>query len=471
MNRYQSLNEQHIQALQNIVGVEHTLTDNAIGLEYAQDAATKKSQPFQPYYPKIVILPKTATEISRIVKFANAEKIPIVPRGGGSGLAGGSVPIYGGILLDLGRMNRILQVDKDAQYIVVEPGVRTIDLQQAACRENLLYAGDPCSNDSCVIGGNIATNAGGNRAVKYGVTGDQVYELEVVTPQGEIVKLGGRLKKNATGYNLLRLLIGSEGTLGIITQATLKLQPLAPYITNYIAVSPDLKTTAALVNTLVSDAVIHPLSLELIDVQTAREIEKYQGNDVFHRPVGDCLIIQWESQSKQELTGQKDRLVRITKENGCLQLEEAAGDLIWPARRIWGQAIDKENPVSVADDLVVPVDQITNFILALKQSTETWQMQFRLAGHAGDGNMHIRLLPGLISQEKWQELLPEFRQQFYQKTYQLGGRLSGEHGIGFKRKNFLKELADPNELLLMKAIKQAMDPNLILNPGKIFDVD
>lgn len=471
MNRYQSLTRQHIQVLQNIVGIEHTLTDKAISIDYAQDAATKKAKPFHPYYPEIVVLPKSAEEISEIVRFANEEKLPIIPRGGGSGLAGGAVPIYGGILVDLGRMNRILHLDKEAQYIVVEPGVRTIDLQEAAYREGLLYAGDPCSNDSCVIAGNIATNAGGNRAVKYGVTGDQVYELEVVTAHGKIVTLGGRLKKNATGYNLLRLMIGSEGTLGIITKATLKLQTLAPYITNYIAVSPDLKTTAALVNTLVYDEIIHPLSLELIDVHTAREIEKYQADEVFHHPKGDCLIIQWESQTQQQLSVQKTQLNRIAKENGCLHLEEIDGELIWPARRVWGKAVDKENPVSVSDDLVVPVDQIKPFIIQLKQITEEWQLKFRLAGHAGDGNMHIRILPGQISLEKWQEILPEFRKLFYRITYQLGGRLSGEHGIGFRRKKFLKDLADPNELFLMRSIKQALDPNLILNPGKIFDVD
>ena len=470
MSNYQSLTKSHIQALQNIVGIDHILTDKAISSDYAQDAATKKVKPFQPYYPEIVVLPNSAEEISEIVKFANKELLPITPRGGGTGLAGGAVAIYGGILLDLGRMNRILHLDKTAYYIVVEPGVRTIDLQEAASQAGLLYAGDPCSNDSCVIAGNIATNAGGNRAVKYGVTGDQVYELEVVTALGEIVTLGGRLKKNATGYNLLRLMIGSEGTLGIITKATLKLQQLAPYVTNYIAVSPDLETTAALVNALVYDQIIQPQSLELIDVNTAKEIEKYQQNAVFHHPEGDCLIIQWESQTSEELAAQKIQLNRIATEKGCLHLEEGDGELIWPARRTWGKAVNKVNPISLSEDLVVPVDQIRPFIIELTKLTTQWHLEFRLAGHAGDGNMHIKTMPGQIPLEKWSELIPSYRKELYQMTYQLGGRISGEHGIGCTRKNFLKTLADPNELFLMKSIKQALDPNLILNPGKIFDM-
>jgi glycolate oxidase len=468
MSNYHKINREHISAIQDIVGIDNIRSDTAIAVEYTHDAGTKNDKP---RYPELVVLPQSSSEIAAIMKLANHYGIPVTPRGGGSGLAGAAVPLYGGILLDLQRMNKILHLDVTAQYMVVEPAVRTLDIQETASRSGLLYAGDPCSNDNCVIAGNIATNAGGNRAVKYGVTADQIYELEVVTPQGQIVTLGGRLKKNATGYNLLRLIIGSEGTLGIITKATLKLQKLAPFMPNFLVVLPDLQTTVSLVKDLTDDDVIDPLSLELIDKNTAIEIERYQGKQVFGNPAGDCLLVQWQAQSDEEFVNKQQRLQDLVAKHSFLSLNEVDGNIIWPVRRTWGKAVEQDHPISASEDLVVPVDLIGDFIEKLTQLTQDWQFSFRIAGHAGDGNMHVRLIPDQLSFTEWEIRLPKFRQVLYAATYRLGGRLSGEHGIGLKRKDFLRTLADPNELALMQSIKQAFDPQHILNPGKIFDLD
>ncbi|BBB89607.1 MAG TPA: FAD-binding oxidoreductase [Methylomusa anaerophila] len=464
---YQKITGEILSELRKIVGSDHVFSGSDVPVEYAYDAGTKDG-PSQS--PEAVVFPASTGEVAEIVRLANRQLIPVTPRGGGSGLAGGAVPVNGGIVIDLRRMNRIIQINPAARYMVVEAAVRTLTIQQEARKHGLLYAGDPCSSDDCVIAGNVATNAGGNRAVKYGVTADQVYALEVVTPQGEIVTLGGRLKKNATGYGLVRLIIGSEGTLGIITQVTLKLQRLAPLLPNFLATFPNLSTAVNLVGILL-DSEIDPISVELMDRQTVTDIERYQRENTFAGHESDCLIIQFEAQDPADLAKKQGRLKEICHSYGCISIEEAEGEKIWQARRIWGKAIQAGNPVGASEDIVVPVDELLTFIEKLQALVNEFHFEYRIAGHAGDGNMHLRILPGAVPLSDWEAQLVVFRQQLYRTAYLLGGRLSGEHGIGLKRKQFLRSVIQPCELELMKAVKKAFDPNLILNPGKIFDVD
>lgn len=468
MAEYNKLMPEVIVKLQIIVGLEHVLSGNSILDQYAHDAGTRKDIL---RFPEIVVFPRSVQEVAEIMKLANTHLIPVTPRGGGSGLAGGAVPVKGGIVLDLGRMNRIIHVDSVVKYMVVEAGVRTLDIQQEANQHGLLYAGDPCSSDDCVIAGNIATNAGGNKAVKYGVTADQVYELEMVTPQGEILTLGGRLKKNATGYSLLKLIVGSEGTLGIVTRVTLKLQKLAPLLPNFFAVFPSLSAAVGLVGAVLEENSLGVSSLELIDRHTMIAIEEYQKTKFFTGKVGDALLIQLEAHNTQDLEQKYQRLQVLCGIHSCLDISRIDGEKIWQGRRQWGKALDVNNPIGASEDLVVPVDRITDFIQKLEELTTSFQFDFRIAGHAGDGNMHVRILPGTVSLTEWENKLSEFRQILYPTTYSLGGRLSGEHGIGFKRKHFLRAVIQPVELELMKAVKKAFDPNLILNPGKIFDIE
>lgn len=468
MPNYNKVTPEIIKKLAQIVGQENVLNGTAIPDKYGHDAGTVNDTL---KLPDVLVFPGNKYQIAEVVKLANQHILPITPRGGGSGLAGGAVPLYGGIVLDLEHMNQILKVNAKAQYMIVEPGVRTIDIQETANKYGFLYAGDPCSNNDCVIGGNVATNAGGNKAVRYGVTADQVYELEVITPQGEIVSLGGRLKKNSTGYGLVKIIAGSEGTLGIITRITLKLQKLAPIMPTFLAVFPDLPSACSLVGALGKSVDINPLSLELVDQETILSLERYQSKPLFMGPAGDCVIIQFEAENEEELKAKKAELFKICRASACLSIDQVDENVIWPARRIWGKALEADQPVGVNEDIVVPVDEIASFIRNLSLLTEKFGLKARIAGHAGDGNMHVRLMPGQEGILAWEDTLKVFRENLYREVYALGGRLSGEHGIGLKRKDALNKFINPYELELMRSIKKAFDPNLILNPGKIFDTE
>lgn len=467
MKPYQPVTPVMFSAITAIVGSGHILAGRDIPDHYARDEGTPLHLR---QLPGVVVYPADAGQVAAIVRLANQERIPVTPRGGGTGLTGGAVARHGGILLDLCRLNRIIHVDRKARYLIAEAAARTCDIQQAARENGLLYAGDPCSNDDCVIGGNIATNAGGNMAVKYGVTSDQVYQLEVVTAQGKIVSLGGRLKKNSTGYALTRLIAGSEGTLGIVTRATLKLQPLAPIIKNYLAVFSGLNAALTSINTVLADGRVDPISLELLDRKTLLGLEEYLKKSFFRQKTGDVVIIQTEAGDENEVRQKHDRLQTLLSAPGLLDFFETNGEEIWQARRIWGKPNSLKNPVSISEDFVVPVDAIGSFVQTLEQLISEFQFDFRIAGHAGDGNIHLRVQPGPLPLDVWEKTLPLFQRQIYTAVYQLGGRLSGEHGIGLKRKASLAALIDPVELELMQALKQAFDPNHILNPGKIFDL-
>lgn len=465
MSLYQSVNQDILTEITNIVGIKHVLSGTTIPQEYTHDAWQPEGTA---YYPDIVALPANSHEVALLVQLANRNLIPVTPRGGASGLSGGTIPVYGGIIIDLSRMNRIIKIDPKAHYIVVEPAVLTLDVQKEAAKYNLLYAGDP-SSDDCVIGGNVATNAGGNRAVKYGVTADQVYELEVVTPQGEIVNLGGRLKKNSTGYGIVKLIIGSEGTLGIVTRITLKLQRLAPFITNYLALFSSFLAATISVTAILDDVLIDPISLEIIDKKTVADLAKYRDDWRFFDQIGDLLIIQVEARDLEQLIEKQNRLKSICKATSGIYAQ-VKGEKIWQARREFGKAIKAESAVLGIEDIVVPVDELAGFSVQLYKIAAAFDFDIRIAGHAGDGNIHIQILPYKAPSNEWEDRLDKFHRTLYSEVYSRGGRISGEHGIGLKRKQYFLDKIDPVELALMKSIKKAFDPKNILNPGKIFDV-
>ncbi len=466
MSLYHTVNQIILDELTAIVGSENILAGTEISDEYTHDAWLPEGTS---YYPDSVVFPADSHQVAAIVQLANRNLIPVTPRGGGTGLSGGTVPVYGGIIIDLSRMNRIIKINPQGRYLIVEPAVLTLDIQREAAKYNLLYAGDP-SSDDCMIGGNVATNAGGNRAVKYGVTADQVYELEVVTPQGEIVSLGGRLKKNSTGYGLVKLIIGSEGTLGIVTRITLKLHRLAPIITNYLAVFSSFSIAALAVTAILDDELIDPISLEIIDQKTVASLGNYRDDWHFTEQAGDSLIIQLEAFDQERLIEKQNRLQTICAAAGgvCVPVN---GEKIWQARREFGKAIKAESPVIGVEDIVVPVDELSIFSVQLYKIAAAIDFEVRIAGHAGDGNVHIQILPGTTPAANWEESLHKFRQELYTSVYQLGGRISGEHGIGLKRKPYFLDKIDPVELALMQSVKKVFDPKGILNPGKIFDMD
>lgn len=461
---YNKLSDEIIAKLQALVGVQNVVTDAGQMEIYAHDEVT---DPAYHHMPEAVVFAENAQQVAAVVKLANEYIFPVVPRGAGTGLACGAVPIYGGVVLSLEKMNKIIEVNADAMYAVVEPGVRTSDLQAAAEAKGAFYAGDPCSGDSCFIGGNVATNAGGNRAVKYGTTRHQVYAVEVVSPTGKIVQLGARLQKQTTGYCLEQLIIGSEGTLGIITQITVKLLPLPKYSMDLLAVFESPEDAIGTVNKLIMAGI-----MQYMDNITIKSVERYLGTTLQGSDKGNYLIVEVEGTSEDDLDEKACTMDEICSENGVGDVLVAEHDKIWQARKAFAEAVRAESLIVCKEDVVCPVDHEPALLAEILRLADKYQLVTRIASHAGDGNIHLNILKQ--EQENyadWDARVKANQQELYRFIYAHGGRLSGEHGIGYKRKQLMEEFTNPDELEMMRAIKKALDSNNILNPGKIFDIE
>lgn len=465
---YTPINDEILTRLKEIAGSKNVLTEADAMQPYSHDEVT---DPAYHHMPEAVVFAESAQQAAAIVQLANEYHFPVVPRGAGTGLACGAVPIYGGIVLSLEKMNHILEINTDSLYAVVEPGVRTSDLQKAAEEKGLFYAGDPCSGDSCFIGGNIATNAGGNRAVKYGTTRHQVYSIEIVNPTGRIVQLGARLQKQSTGYCLDQLVIGSEGTLGIITKATLKLLPKPRYKLDLLAVFDDTAASIDVVNKIIK-AGITPTCVEFMDNITIKSVERYLNETLQGSDTGNYLIVEVEGTSEDDLDDKAIVLDELCTASGASSVLVADPARIWQARKAFAEAVRAESLIVCKEDVVVPVDQEPRLLARILELARKYGLITRIASHAGDGNIHLNILKNEdLTYEQWEEKVSENQQELYRFIYQLGGRLSGEHGIGSKRKALMEEFTNPDELAMMRAVKKALDPNNILNPGKIFDVE
>ncbi|WP_425058932.1 putative FAD-linked oxidoreductase [Sporomusa carbonis] len=464
---YNQVSEATVAALKSIVGDKNVITDPDKLITYSQDEVTDSR--YQ-HTPEVVVFPESTEQVAEIVKLANRELIPVTPRGAGTGLAAGAAPMYGGIVLCLEKMDKILEVNADHMYMVVEPGVKTQDVQKAANEVGLLYAGDPSSGENCFIGGNIATNAGGNKAVKYGTTRHQVYSIEIVTPTGEITELGGLLNKSTSGYCLEQLVMGSEGTLGIITKATLKLVPLPQHKMDFLAVFPDAESAIDTVYKLIK-AGIDPTSLEYMDNGAVNVCARYLKEGLPYQEEGNYLIITVESNTEDELDDKAVKIDEICNENGAIATLVPDSKKIWAARKAFGDANREESYIHSPEDMVVPVKHLPYAMKEYAKICEKHSAIGRTVSHAGDGNVHLTILQGNISAEEWPTKIDEILHDLLEFTYSIGGRMSGEHGIGSKRKKWMHKFTDPVQLKIMQSIKKAMDPNLILNPGTIFDVE
>ncbi len=467
MGNYHPVTPAIVEELKKIFGEKGVVVDPDKLQPYSRDEVTEAR-----YHrmPEAVVYPETTEQVAAVVRLANRELIPVVPRGAGTGLACGAVPVYGGVVVALERMNKIIALNAEAMYMEVEAGVRTEDVQRAAGEAGLFYAGDPCSGDSCFIGGNVATNAGGNKAVKYGTTLDQVYAIEVVTPTGEITTLGGRLKKSSTGYPLEQLVMGAEGTLGIITKVTLKLLPLPKHVMDLLLVFPDIEQAIGVIPKLVK-AGVTPTCVEFMDNDAIRSVEAFTREKLPHDEQGNYLILQVEADDEEELEDKAATADEVGTANGAVAVLVPDSQKIWKARKSFAEAVRHETLTHSNEDIVVPVDLMPKAIRELDAICKRHSAVARTVSHAGDGNIHLSILQGDISDEFWCEKLNEIHHDIYKYVYSLGGKLSGEHGIGYKRRHLMEEYADPVELRLMKAVKKAWDPNLILNPGKIFAME
>jgi len=457
--------------LRHIVGEKQVLyQDPDRMLDYGHDEVAGAEYV---HMPDVVVKPKTAQEIAEIVRLANRERIPITPRGAGSGLSGGAVPIFGGILVSLERMNRILEIDQENMVVVVEPGVITNDINEAVQGHGLFYAGYPMSVETCFIGGNVAENAGGGRAIKYGVTGRYVLGLEVVLPTGEIVQMGGKRAKDVTGYDLIHLMVGSEGTLGIFTRIILKLVPLPGSRVVLLIPFPDVKAAIAAVPKMMTQGRIVPTSVEFMDRLSVKTAYEYLEEPPPRSDFGAMLLVEVDGPNPEQVEAVYDPIIDLCLELGALDVyvgnTPANERRMWRVRESIAEAFKAICPVQSLEDIVVPLAQIPDLMPVLERISVKYDVLIPCYGHAGDGNLHATVVKNPETpMEEWQEKLPSILVDLYEGVSALGGTISGEHGIGFKRSSYLPLVMDPALIALQRKIKDAFDPLGILNPGKIF---
>jgi glycolate oxidase len=463
---YHSVDADIVQRLQQIVGANYVLLGREALAPYAHDETAGLSA-----WPEVVVKVASVEEIVQVLRLADAERIPVTPRAGGQGLSGGSVPMQGGIVLSVERMNRILEIDHQNLMVTVEPGVITGDLHRAVEAEGLFYPPDPASLDSCCLGGNIAEGAGGPRAVKYGTTKDYVCGLEVVLPSGEVMQLGGKLVKNVTGYNLVQLMVGSEGTLGVVTKIILRLLPLPPARVDLLVPYDDFEKAADTVSAIVAECII-PTTIEFMERDTVKACERLMNKSVPFSDTTAQLLIQLTGQRQEDVEADMEKVGDLCLEHGALDVlvarDRATRDRLWEARRLIIEALKHECAASHMEDVVVPRAGIPALLQGIHAIGDRVGVKTLCFGHAGDGNVHVNLMKYDLSDEDWRARVAQMRREIYALTLSLGGQITGEHGIGATRKEFLELALGGPQVAMMRGIKDVFDPHGILNPGKVF---
>ncbi|MFA7569179.1 MAG: FAD-linked oxidase C-terminal domain-containing protein, partial [Defluviitoga tunisiensis] len=397
----------------------------------------------------------------------------ITPRGAGSGLAGANIPIYGGIVISLERMNNIIEIDTKNLVAVVEPGVVTNDLCRIVSEKGLYYAGYPMSVETSFIGGNVATNAGGSKVIKYGNTGHHILGLEVVMPDGEIIEYGGKRRKDSSGYNLLHLFIGSEGTLGIFTKIYVNLIPQPGKVVDLLVPFESIEKAIENVAPLMTETKVLPSAIEFIDKESVRYASKYTGMKLpYQDEVESYLIIQYEGNNLRELEDIYEKSGLTLQKNGAKDVfiadNRTNSEKIWRMRRNWLESLKAVDTYVPTGDVVVPTSKIPEIMGYINEVSKEYKVDIPVAGHAGDGNLHpAPLKPDKISPGEWKDVSEEILGKIAIKAAEMGGAISGEHGIGFIKKELLKQTKE-KEYTRMKEIKKILDPNNIMNPGKLF---
>ncbi len=456
------MNKEVKKQIEHIVGRGKVLDDQETKICYSYDATNIR------YLPDWVVFPETAQQISEILKLANRARFPVIPRGAGTGFTGGTLPVQGGVVLVLTKMNRILKIDPENLLAVVEPGVVNFDLQKEVEKLGLFYPPDPASLKTSTIGGNVAECAGGPRAVKYGVTKDYVMGLEAVLPTGEIISTGVQTVKGVVGYDLTKLLVGSEGTLGIITQITLRLLPLPKAKRTLLAIFPDIEAAGMTVSQVISSRII-PTTLEFMDNASIRCVEDYLHIGL---PVeaGALLLIEVDG-IPETIAQETDEIRTICQANRAIEVkvarDEKEADELWQARRSMSAAVVKLNPTKINEDITVPRSKVAEILRRVEAIAKKYNLIIVNFGHAGDGNIHVNVM---IDKKRADEAERAHRavEEIFAAALELRGTLSGEHGIGITKAPFIGlEIGDIG-LEVMKRIKKSFDPNNILNPGKIF---
>jgi glycolate oxidase len=456
-----------VQQFRQIVGEAHALLDTVSLDAYGHDETEELH-----YRPELVLKPRSAEEIAAVMRICNDRRIPVTPRGAGTGLSGGALPQLGGVLISMERMNTILKIDEANLQVVTEPGVITEVLQDAVRQKGLFYPPDPSSRGSCFIGGNIAENSGGPKAVKYGVVRDYVLNLELVLPTGEIIWTGANVLKNSTGYNLTQLIVGSEGTLGIVTKIVLKLIPLPKFDLLLLAPFPSLEKAGEAVGAIFRAGLV-PSGLELVEIDALRISSRFTDSVLpLSEDIEAHLLVEVDGSHMETLLGEIEAIAGLLTEHGAGEVffaDDAQQKAeLWKLRRRVAEAVKTEG-YTIEEDTVVPRAALPALIRGVKQLGKQYGFHAVCYGHAGDGNLHIRIRKeGVSNSQDDPEVITALRALFV-LVRDLGGTISGEHGIGLIQKGYLDIVFSEVQLNLMRSIKKAFDPNNILNAGKIFD--
>lgn len=449
-----------LSELISIVGKEYVLTSDEDRICYAYDGQRVE------HIPDAVVRPLDASQISKILSLANNERFSVVPRGSGTGLSGGSVAADGGVVLDLTRMNRIIEIDPANQHMIVEPGVITAAIIAEAEKYTLLYPPDPGSMKVSTIGGNVAENAGGLRAGKYGVTRNYLFQLRAVSPTGEEFQSGARTRKCVAGYDLVSLLCGSEGTLGVVTEISLRFVPLPKYRKSMVAVFPSASIAGQAVSNIIAAGLV-PATLEIMDNVTIRTVEDYAHLGL---PVDAGAMVLAEFDGLVECAVEEEGALGekvLGESGGKVQIARDADerDKVWQARRVSLAALSRAKPTSILEDVTVPLPRLSAMIEKVEEISEQNSIRIGTFGHAGDGNLHPTILTDERDEEEMKRV-DNVIEQIINAALEMDGTISGEHGIGFCKAPFLPRELGSGTVEVMKKIKQSLDPNCILNPGK-----
>ncbi|KZE96965.1 putative FAD-linked oxidoreductase [Geobacillus stearothermophilus] len=446
-----------------VVGAENYDDTKTGRLVYSYDATPQ----FQSL-PDAVIAPRNTKEVAEIAKICNEYRIPIVPRGSGTNLCAGTCPVEGGIVLLFNHMNRILEIDEENLTATVQPGVVTLDLAKAVEEKGLFYPPDPGSMKISTIGGNISENSGGLRGLKYGVTRDYVLGLEVVLANGDVIRTGGKLAKDVAGYDLTRLFVGSEGTLGIVTEATLKLIPMPETKQTMLALYQDLEAAARSVSKIIANKII-PATLEFLDQPTLEVVEDFARIGL-PTDVKAVLLIEQDG-PKEVVERDMKKMADICRAEQAVSVQlarsEEEAEALRTARRAALSALARLKPTTILEDATVPRSEIAKMVKAINEIAEKYQLKICTFGHAGDGNLHPTCPTDARNREEMERVERAF-EEIFAKAIELGGTITGEHGVGVMKAPYLEWKLGPAGIAAMKAVKQALDPNNIMNPGKVF---
>ncbi|MBQ9769604.1 MAG: FAD-binding oxidoreductase [Clostridia bacterium] len=461
---YNKVTNEDIAVLKSIVGENEVIVGEAISPDYAHDELGGIEK-----MPEVLVRVTATEQVSEIMKHAYSRSIPVTVRGSGTGLVGAAVAVEGGILLETTKMNKILKLDKDNSTITVQPGVQLMELAAFAEENDFLYPPDP-GEKSATIGGNISTNAGGMRAVKYGVTRDYVRALIVVMPNGEILTLGGAVAKNSSGYSLKDLVIGSEGTLCIITEAVLKLVPLPKVSVSLLVPFPDMKSAIEAVPQIIRSKVV-PTAVEYMSRDTIVFSESYLGKKFPDTKNDAYILLTFDGNTEQQVENDMSTVAELCLSIGAIDAYIVDTDerkkSVWSARGAFLEAIKASTTEMDECDVVVPVNKIDEFIKFTHELAKEQNVRIPSFGHAGDGNLHIYICRDELGQEEWEKTLSACFDAMYKRAEEIGGLVSGEHGIGYAKKEYMKKQYGETPILLMQGIKKVFDDKNILNPGKI----